>query len=194
LYVPELGYVGEWAIPGAKADGDAGPGQDPIGWGLDRYVREIRRLESGESLLGLSEVPGRSKDAPEVVFERIMDSRAMNEAMHRRGESNTSLGNELSDLGMVFTEASGIGIEDGVEMLLRWFDWDVNRELEPENCPDFYVNEECVNSIVAYETWTNLDGQKGAVKDFIDPDRYLLLADPIYVDPARSRVSGGKVW
>lgn len=194
LYVPGQGYLGEWAVNGEKADGDAGPGQDSIAWGIDRYVREFTRLESGEPLVGVSPVGPERKWVKEVIQERIMDSRALSEATHRRGESNTCLGDELLDAGMDFTAASGLSVDDGVEVMLQWFDWDVNEPVSAENCPDFYVNEECTNSIFAYETWTNLDGQKGACKDFIDPDRYFFLSDPVWVDPTRRVVSGGKVW
>jgi hypothetical protein len=44
-YVPGVGDMGVWAEPGEKHDGERGPAQAALGWGLKRYVQEIARLE-----------------------------------------------------------------------------------------------------------------------------------------------------
>lgn len=44
-YVPGVGDMGNWAEPGEKLDGERGPAQVSLGWGLVRYRQEIDRLE-----------------------------------------------------------------------------------------------------------------------------------------------------
>lgn len=44
-YVPGVGDMGNWADPGDKHDGERGPAQVSLGWGLERYAQEIGRLE-----------------------------------------------------------------------------------------------------------------------------------------------------
>lgn len=44
-YVPGVGDMGVWAEPGDKHDGERGPAQNPLRWGIQRYKGEILRLE-----------------------------------------------------------------------------------------------------------------------------------------------------
>jgi hypothetical protein len=44
-YIPGVGDPGPWAIAGAKADGEQGDGQKEWGWGYDRYLEEMDRME-----------------------------------------------------------------------------------------------------------------------------------------------------
>lgn len=44
-YVPGVGDMGNWAEPGDKHDGERGPAQNPLRWGIQRYKGEILRLE-----------------------------------------------------------------------------------------------------------------------------------------------------
>jgi hypothetical protein len=63
-YIQGKGDPGPWTTPGQPADGVRGPAQEPLGFGLDRYVREIRRLE------------GRSEEEPEARQEEPEDERS----------------------------------------------------------------------------------------------------------------------
>jgi hypothetical protein len=49
------------------------------------------------------------------------------------------------------------------------------------NAPRFYVVDACQQSIFAYREYTGIDGEKGAMKDVVDPDWYLCKVDPQHV-------------
>lgn len=51
-----------------------------------------------------------------------------------------------------------------------------------ENCPTFYFSEECEQSIISYKNFSVNSSRNCALKDFIDPDRYLLNMQPQFVD------------
>src|SRR4029077_19021111 len=49
-YIPGIGDPGPWTLPGQPADGVRGPAQSPFGFGLERYIQEILRLEGKEHI------------------------------------------------------------------------------------------------------------------------------------------------
>jgi hypothetical protein len=70
---------------------------------------------------------------------------------------------------MEFLPGSGLRVKDKMDALreLMWFDMD--QPLVPiTNEPHLYVSEKAQQVIWALNTWTGLDGEKGACKDFID--------------------------
>lgn len=205
IYVPGVGYIGEWAVSDPdtdetkqRADGYPGPGQDYLNWGVARYKQEFERIESGESIEGLIDLKGAHGSGVKVeVFERQMDSRARSRKLDARGETGTSLVELCEEVDLYFEAASGkrIGIGDGsgdgIDLVSDWFYYDTERPLEPfTNEPKTYISSECLNLIWALEHWTGKDGQKGACKDWIDLLRYAAEADPVYV-PERERKSVG---
>lgn len=129
-YVPGEGDLGAWAEPGDKHDGERGPAQQPLGWGLKRYKGEILRLEGRQDWELASADEGKpfrfdeddepeytaprprrkaaAGDGPEVedVYERIMDSRYGATPTQTR-EGSTTLLEAMADLGMDFVPASG---------------------------------------------------------------------------------------
>jgi len=199
-YVPGVGDMGEWAVPGEKHDGAKGPAQTALGWGLNRYLREIYRLEGRtdweEVVLDDKPFQWDKDDTPEYtpirkrkrrpeqgedVYSRILDSRAAAHPTQQR-EGSTTLLEELDELGMEFVPASGGAYADDtkvhwVHLINDLLDYDEGQPIDSLNCPRLYIAKECKNLIFALQNWTGEDGQKGACKDFIDLVKYLILAE-----------------
>jgi len=133
-YIPGIGAMEPWSVPGKAADGMKGGGQAELGWGLKRYLEEMERVEAGlarvfygpnqrkentndaRSKTGsdhdhYSAVRDRSSsriDSGSVekidIFERWMDARYGN-ARTVASESSTTLIEEMDDLGATFMAA-----------------------------------------------------------------------------------------
>jgi phage terminase large subunit-like protein len=198
VYVPGVGDLGAWAEPGDKHDGERGPAQRPLGWGLIRYRQEIHRLEGRPAWA--DDKPEIEKpfqwdqdDAPEYttprrrqrrehregeeIYERLIDSRfAATPSLTREGQ--TTLLEECDKIGLEFRPASGRDIQEGIDLINDALHYREAEPLGPLNEPGLFVAEECANVIFALQNWTGEDGQHGACKDFVDLVRYLLLADP----------------
>jgi phage terminase large subunit-like protein len=158
-YIPGVGYAGEWATPdGKKLDGKAGPAQQDFGFGLERYVEEIKRVEGSEE-----------------IFERWMDSRFGNAQTLAR-ETPTTLIEEMADLGMNFLAAPGDSIDEGVAMVNSALHYNPEQPVNALNQPRLYVSERCKNTIYALQTYTGADGKKGACKDPIDCLKFVVLS------------------
>lgn len=203
-YVPGVGDMGNWAESGDKLDGEAGPAQRPLGWGLLRYRKEIDRIEGRETPREIIEriegvetkfdkwdtedepprpraMTARSKRRPEDgrdVYMRIMDSRyGMSPSQTSEGQT-TLIEQCAEEVDLEFVPASGKLIKEGVDLINNLLDYREEEPIGPMNEPRLFVCEECLNVIFALLTWTGEDGEDGACKDFIDVIRYLLLADP----------------
>lgn len=126
-YIPGVGELGPWTVPGKPDDGERGPGQRELGWGLKRYIAEIERLETlGVSVLaepqtipherqaresthsdsGASDSRSDSRGVQgfqprEEIFERWIDARYAN-ARTVSTEQSTTLIEQLDDAGMSF--------------------------------------------------------------------------------------------
>lgn len=204
---PDMQSHGEWALPGDKHDGTAGPAQrSQFGRGIVDYKRLILTLEGWT----WDEQAGRWNDAhAERIQESFIDPR-MGGAEVPTVEDGTSIiammaeeqrdqQRRLVGPSMIWTPAPGgggsIANQQGIMLLNDWFDYDVERArvegVNISNCPTFYVVEDCEQSIYAYRTYTGLDGEKGALKDIMDPDYYLRKADVGHIDPKALRVRGG---
>ena len=195
-YVPGVGDMGPWAEPGDKHDGDPGPAQRGLGWGLVRCRQEIYRLE------GRKDWESEDKDAEkpfqfdeddepeyrhavvrkrradgETIEERIMDSR-YGKTPTQTQEGQTTLLEACAEVGLNFVAASGRDIEEGIDLINDLLDYDEDKPIDPLNSPRLLVSEECRNIIFALQNWTGADGLHGACKDFIDLVRYLVLAEP----------------
>lgn len=188
-YIPGVGDPGPWSLPGNKADGDRGPGQDPFGWGLDRYKTEILRVESK-----LTQNPDKTG---EVIMERLMDSRAGSTPTQTNARV-TSLLEQMGEIGMYFIPASGKDIGDGVGMINDGLDYDDEVEIgkySPHlarlNEPLLYISNECPNLIYSLREWTGKDGLHGACKDPIDCLRYGFEADLQFVGAGAFKWQGG---
>jgi len=177
-YIPGVGHAGEWAIPGKKVDGDAGPAQETFGFSLDRYREEIARVEDGEE-----------------IYLRIMDSR-FGAAPTPTKSGVTTLIDQMDDLGLHFVPASGGEVNEGITMISDVVHWRPNADDpdDPSNAPRFYVHESCKNMIFALSSWTGADGARGSTKDFIDIGRYYFTAAPQYLEEGTGVLHPGGYW
>lgn len=202
-YVQGVGDPGWWAEAGDKADGAKGDAQKPFGWGHERNIEEILRLEGwrdAEIAAALAAgdcdtPPKRGKDEPPVeeVACRDMDSRFGSAPTITRSETKTLI-ESMADLGMTFEPAPGEHQQEGIDELHDLLYFDPLRPLGPENKPKLVIVENCRNVIWALQNWTGNDGQHGACKDFIDLLRYVALDPPVYVEPGRDRCHGGGAY
>jgi hypothetical protein len=179
-YIPGIGDPGPWTLPGQPADGIRGPAQGKFGFGLDRYIQEILRLEGKEQ-----------------IQERWMDSRyAANPTVTKEG-STTHI-EQLSELGMEFLAASGKEIVEGTDLINDKLDYDdevalgkFSPTLARLNEPRLFVSRNCANVIYSLREWTGKDKGHGACKDPVDVLRYALLANLDYVGADAYQWSGG---
>jgi hypothetical protein len=180
-YIPGIGDPGPWTLPGQPADGVRGPAQSPFGFGLERYIQEILRLEGKEH-----------------IQERWMDSRyAANPTVTKEG-STTHI-EQLSELGMEFLAASGKEIAEGTGLINDKLDYDgevklgqFSPTLARLNEPKLFISRNCANTIYSLREWTGKDKQHGACKDPIDVMRYATLAGLDYIgEDAYSWKGGG---
>ena len=205
---PDLATHGEWALPGDKHDGIPGPAQrSEFGRGIIDYKRLILTLEGHT----WDATAGRWDDSQaEVIAERYIDPR-MGGTEVPTVEEGTSLIALMADAhhdasgklvgpAMDWIPAPGgsgsIAHQQGIGLLNDWFDYDIDKAkaeggVNVLNCPQFYVVEDCEQSVYAYRTYTGLDGEKGALKDVMDPDWYLRKADVTHIDAVQMKMRGG---
>jgi len=186
--IPGVGHPGPWAeVSGQKKDGKKGPAQNPFGFNLLDYKKELARLENWE--IDLTENPDPKDWEPdteteEQVVERYIDARAGNTAT-ASAEGTFTLIDELADIGLDFIPVhlgpagslADNNPQSAVHLINDRLSYDEKEPISYTNRPRFFIAEECFNSIFALSVWTGDDGQKGACKDFIDLIRYFFAQD-----------------
>ncbi len=196
-YIPGIGNPGMWAIPdGVKHDGAPGDAQQPFGFGLTRYAEEMRRVEQETS----REWGGRKQDDKgEWILiepaERLMDSRFGNAPTLAHGETSTLIEEfeQLASGPLYFEPTAGVALDEGITLINDALDYNHDEPISSQNQPKLYIHEDCRNLRFALQTWTGQDGKHGACKDCIDALRYLLLADPQYIEDAHRRALPGQI-
>jgi len=169
LYIPGVGDPGPWAEPdGRKADGRAGSAQTSFGWGISRYIEEIKRLEGQ---LPAKETDAKKKEKGEVVLERWMDSRFGNTPTNA-ADAATTLLEECAVLGMPFSPAPNDTLEEGVSLINSMLDFDVEKGTEPT----LFISSACKALIFSLKVWTGKDDKTGACKDPVDCLRWIAVA------------------
>jgi hypothetical protein len=187
--VPGYGVLGDWALVSTtKPDGEKGPAQKSLGWGLMQYKSHAAYLEGWseategamesmvEKWMDPSMYPGAK--AKFMVRERFMDSR-FGGAKHVGMDGATTTLEECADIGFHFspTVSGGVklSIQEGVGMINSALYFDRNKPLSVMNRPRLRIAESCKNTIFALRNWTGEGGTTGATKDFIDLLRYWFL-------------------
>ena len=145
-----LKYKFEWARLEGWADFLAwAETHDPLEWPED---------------IGIVEEWSELQGTREPIVERVIDARAASQSKMSQKE-NLTLFEEVAKLAEGFVPASGQEIAVGLAVL--------RDRIETGR---YKVTANCTNTIFAYEQYTGRDGQKGAVKDWIDGDRYAALS------------------
>lgn len=218
--VPGIGVLGKWALPTGDTrmlDGRRGPAQNGLGWGLLQYKREIARIEQWEEYTESGpdedvrnwkqypeDVPQEAKAAAARVgrkrmkiYSRFMDARFGN-SNSLEADGVRTLFEEFDDIGLSFRETGADmkkSIEEGVQMISTALYYNQEQPIVTDvNCPSLFISEECGNMIFALQTWTGLDGGKGATKDCIDVLRYVYLKNLEHVEESEElrAMSGGR--
>ena len=156
----------DWALPGNSAEGKPGPAQKGQKLGIKGYVELINGLEQ--------------EDGGEV-FERYIDPR-MGAAERQSEDGATTIISDLDDAGMTVIPASGVDIENGIQLINNLLAWDENKPRDSLNSPKIYISDRCQNIIFAMSEYTAAGGAKESVKDCIDVLRYLAVSDLQHID------------
>ena len=224
---PTVSELGEWAVPttrnpsesgGRGWDGDQGPAQSPIGYGIVQYKRLILRREQATIGLPAAAPAGPVLIQPRLrrltppgpggqrgVFRRTVDRRAGPSPLPQESGETTCISDQLNQAQtdpktdevlapmLAFDLAGGPGLEDdGLEMIKQALYVDRERALDPlTNFPKLFVSSSCQNLIWALQNFTGRDGQKGACKDPIDCLRDLFTSGLEFQSPEMYGSSGG---
>lgn len=197
---PAYQDFGEWALPGDKIDGiwRAGPAQRAdAGAGIREYKRRMLEAEGWVWDDGRGEWDGSHAEEIEI---RFIDPR-MGGAFVQDDEDGTSIIELLADeqldpqgrvVGpeMIFEQAPASGVDETAQMIHEHMEWNPTEPLTAMNCPRWYVVEDCIQSDLAYREWTN-PGEKCALKDIIDCDRYFVKADMGFIEANSYASKGG---
>ncbi|MBO4708820.1 MAG: hypothetical protein J5727_03455, partial [Kiritimatiellae bacterium] len=181
--IPGVGVPPAWAQLSDRNrgvnDGAYAGGQEDFGMSFLKYKFEWARLEEWEDFLawaethdplewpediGIVEEWSELQGTREPIVERVIDARAASQSKMSQKE-NLTLFEEVAKLAEGFVPASGQEIAVGLAVL--------RDRIETGR---YKVTANCTNTIFAYEQYTGKDGQKGAVKDWIDLDRYAALS------------------
>jgi len=219
---PDCQTFGEWAITTEREvsetqrrgwDGDVGPAQPGLGYGVVRYKQlflEREQIGSDRQVdpyrAARYEFCRAAGLAPaESIALRFVDSRAA-AAEHVAEKGGTCLTAEFEaeqrdkegkviGPSMSLEPASGVHEEEGLMAVNALLDWNMEEPLVPVlNAPHLYVCEDCQQVIWMFSNFTGLGGQKGACKDFADLVRYLALGELEYYEDDRPRGRSGKGW
>jgi hypothetical protein len=194
--IPGVGVPGPWAKGSGKNkgwnDGARDEGQESFGFGLLRMKYEIARLEGwsdyeswasrhqpqdiADAIAMPSEEEIRAWDeangARERMEGRFVDSRPAS-SVRIENDRPVTLLTQLNDLGgWYWSTTPGDDIADGCAMIVDALAYETSGDGAVKVPPRFKVCECCRNIRFALATYTGADGQKGAVKDWIDLLRY----------------------
>jgi len=197
---PDVPSYGEWAVTSEDSrrwDGDAGPAQPSLGYGVIDYKRIMLEAEGNKWVDGAWSLCG------EEIFERRFDPRSGKAGAMTEEEGGVSLmdvfledqvdgDGRLVGPSMQFEQAPGLSEDQGIMRINDLLAWNAEQPLcALLNEPKLYVSEECQNLIWALQTYTRHDGEKAACKDPIDCLRYAVTDESDYVDAGRMGSFGG---
>ncbi len=156
----------DWALPGNKP----GPASKSPKFGVNDYVDMIKTAEGDE-----------------VIFERYIDPRMGAAETQSKDDGARTIISDLDDLDMVVIPASGVDVENGLQMLNNLFAWNDAKPMDSVNAPKIFISDRCQNTIYAFSEYTSKLGPQEATKDPVDTCRYLAVSDIQYIDSAADR-------
>lgn len=202
--IPGQGFPGEWAVPseGDKINGDAGPAQRmalPRDWtdytkrmweGRKRLAARMRAIHGDGLRVRMHATTLAWKDGTEIGGEfamplrpSLMDSRFASAPTLSAGGTDTTPLEEMNrtENALRWDQASGAAEDVGLMML------QARLSEEVMGLPGMLCLEECKNTQFAWNTYAvpefsdRAPKRDEACKDFVDPDRYLLLSKPRHI-------------
>lgn len=221
---PDEQTYGEWAKPTEREtteetrrgwDGDRGPAQANLGFGIADYKAEWVKLEKifpegteGDpyrNRLQAKLLPG--QDGAEEIWGNKIDPRAgPNPKVTESGGTcllwefakvHTHPAKKDTELEpLIFNPAPGLEVDKGVTQINEMLQWDDERPFDPlMNTPRLFVSEDCRQVIWALSNWTGRAGEEGACKDPVDTVRMAVTsADLVYINPQEARFLPGRGW
>lgn len=153
----------DWALPGNTPDGKPGPAQRGDKKGIRDYVETFRVCEEGEE-----------------IMERLIDPR-MGAAEKQSEDGATTIISDLIDAGMQVIPASGVDIENGIQLINNLLSYDESKPIDSMNAPRLYVSDRCQNVIYALSEYSN-HSRHECVKDVIDCIRYCAVSNCEYIE------------
>lgn len=198
--IPGVGLPGPWAeVDGKRPDGRKGPAQNPFGFDLLGYKKEIMRLEEWELPQGEYKVedvqPGPA--TKERIGVRFIDARGSGGRADVVSGTDTLLEQMNDKMSMEWHPvtlsrgATGSELQTGVALINDALFYDDSRDVDLTNRPRLYISSACQNLIFSMKVWTGADGNKGACKDFIDLLRYAYSQHLEDMGDATYAVTGG---
>lgn len=185
--------VGWWAEQGKNGKWVPGEGAKGQGFGLKDYIETFLEEEGAKTSKGLAWKTVDDWSGGEEIFERLIDPR-LSAAKYQKADGDSSILEDLDELGFITKPAPGDNIEDGIQKLIDKMAYDSTREIDGTNRPHFYVSRECKNIILGLGEYTGDDGLKEPLKDVIDVLRYAAASDIDHIDSKYNLVtkhSGG---
>lgn len=205
---PDMDTYGEWAIASELPDGERGPAQETLGYGINDYKRLVFELEKNKPTphpQSLSpgeaerEAGGEAGGEAEEIFERYGDPRS-GAVVSLQEEKTTSIFELLNedadglpglDVKPVAMTGTRRFIGEGVNLINEWLQYDEEKPITLENEPMLYISDRCRNVAECLKLWTGNGGEKGASKDPVDLLRYAAVMDIDYRAPGALLVTGG---
>lgn len=204
---PDLPRHGEWALPPRDEGGAAhrvdyrpGPAQlSEAGRGLAAYKALFLETEGWRYDADKRQWLADAKT--ERIARRVMDPRFGGSEVPSQEEGETiiemlaregardPLGRVVPAMEWEQAPASSVhGAGSALEMIGDAMDYDEHAPISVLNCPRWYVVDDCVHTILAYEEFTNAGSEKDALKDPVDADRYFVKAECGYQPPGAMKV------
>lgn len=154
------------------------------GWLWDDKARKWDGTKAEKIALRLIDPRGGGTDS--LVAEDAVTIVEMMEEDHKDGKGNTLVP------PMYWEAAPGGGKVDlDIQLLDEWLDYDPAEPISVLNQPRWYVVEDLKQTILAYREFTGLGSDKDALKDIIDPDRYMVKSGYGHVSTESMKVRGG---
>tara|TARA_R110000868_G_scaffold198_4_gene1965 strand:- start:3206 stop:4921 length:1716 start_codon:yes stop_codon:yes gene_type:complete len=198
---PDVETLGEWAVPSEdkkKWDGEEGPAQPTLGYGVIEYKRLIltlegNRLESDGWVMEGEEVFERKIDPRSGKAQSVAEDDGEKSLIDRFAEEQLDNDGRIVGPSMEFVPASGVREEEGITAINDRLSYNPLQPVTPFiNEPRLFVSEKCINLIWALQNYTGHDGEKAACKDPVDVLRYAEVGDLEYIPPGSGQgLSGG---
>jgi len=193
---PDVPSMGDWAVTSENPnrwDGDIGPAQQSIGYGVLEYKRLILEREGNMFMDGKWVMCGlpieeRFIDPRSGAAGAIADQEGGSSLIDRFAEEQTDKSGKIIGPEMDFRAASGQREREGLDAINDLFAYNTGQPITALiNEPKLFISSRCQNLIWALQNYTGHDLEKAACKDPIDDLRYLALEEMEYLPDNRPR-------
>lgn len=192
---PDVETYGEWAVPSEEANrfnGDAGPAQQRLGWGVVEYKRLMLEREGARwdrekrqwDFSAWRECEQSFIDPRAGAAETLADEEGDSSLIYRFGEDDHDRDDILIGPALDLEPAMGKDEREGIEAITDLMDFNPAQPLSRyTNEPRLFISSRCVQTIWAFQNYTKRMGavRDEACKDPIDNQRYLATEELPYI-------------